>query len=279
MINQFGRFGGAVFAFLFLASTSAWAHHPIIEGEAVCSENAGGYDVIYTATAWEGYDGKPESRENPEIEVLMNGIRLEVGAFEDPNYSFGDTVPAPSGSQPGGEIILTAVANAEWGSGTRGGQSDSTVVIVPDDDCGEPLNGRFTGGGHQIIVGGVRVTRGLTLHCDLLLSNNLEINWQGNSFHTLEHLDTIECSDDPNIGQAPPPAPIDTLIGTGVGRYNGDEGYSIKFTLVDGGEPGGDDQMAILVYETGNMGNVILDVPLQNLTGGNLQAHYDQPHK
>ena len=37
--------------------------------------------------------------------------------------------------------------------------------------------------------------------------------------------------------------------------------------------------MAIRIYETANPANVVLDVPLQMLTGGNLQAHYDQPHK
>ena len=49
--------------------------------------------------------------------------------------------------------------------------------------------------------------------------------------------------------------------------------------LVDGGEPGTFDEMAINIYETANPGNVVLDVPQQRLDGGNLQAHYDQPHR
>jgi hypothetical protein len=163
--------------------------------------------------------------------------------------------------------------------GRTTGGSATTTVYQPNDceppDLGE---GRFTGGGHQIRVDGVRVTRGLTIHCDLLLSNNLQINWLGNQFHMLEHLTTVECSDDPDITQAPPPAPLDTLIGTGSGRYNGNEGYSIEFTLVDQGEPGRNDQMAILITEDAT-GTEILNVPLQTLSGGNLQAHYDQPHK
>jgi len=48
---------------------------------------------------------------------------------------------------------------------------------------------------------------------------------------------------------------------------------------VDAGEPGGNDQMGIKIYLTADPSNVVLDVPLQQLTGGNLQAHYDQPHK
>ena len=42
---------------------------------------------------------------------------------------------------------------------------------------------------------------------------------------------------------------------------------------------GGNDQMGIRIYETANPSNVVLDVPQQVLIGGNLQAHYDQPHK
>lgn len=151
-------------------------------------------------------------------------------------------------------------------------------------NCGETPpdvegTGRFTGGGHQIRIDDVRVTRGLTIHCDLVLSNNLEVNWNGNSFHMTEHLTTVECTDHPDIIQAPPPAPLDTLIGVGTGRYNGVDGFTIEFTLVDAGEPGTEDQASLLIYETADPANVVLDVPLQVLTGGNLQAHYDQPHK
>jgi hypothetical protein len=95
----------------------------------------------------------------------------------------------------------------------------------------------------------------------------------------LEHLKTVECSDDPAIIQAPPVAPLDTLIGVGTGRYSNTEGYTIEFTLRDYGEPGTDDQMAIKINETAKPSNVVLNVPLQKLSGGNLQAHFDQPHK
>ena len=44
--------------------------------------------------------------------------------------------------------------------------------------------GRMTGGGGQNVeIGGIYVTRGFTIHCDLVLSNNLEINWPGNKWH------------------------------------------------------------------------------------------------
>lgn len=138
--------------------------------------------------------------------------------------------------------------------------------------------GRFTGGGRQIVAG-LRVTMGLTVHCDLFLSNNLQVNWKGGSFHMTEHLETVECSDNPDINQSPPAAPLDTLVGVGAGRYNGQDGFTIEFTLVDGGEPGREDGADLLIYETADPSNIVLEVPFQSLANGNLQAHFDQPHR
>ena len=57
------------------------------------------------------------------------------------------------------------------------------------------------------------------------------------------------------------------------------DGYTIEFTLVDYGEPGSSDRAALRIFKTANPAEVVLNVPLQLLTTGNLQAHYDQPHK
>ena len=127
-----------------------------------------------------------------------------------------------------------------------------------------------------------KITYGLTIHCDLILSNNLEINWAldgkgSNNFHLLIHETTVECSDNAP-SQPPPAAPLDTLTGIGHGKFNGEEGYSITFTFIDGGEPGVDDQIAFRITKDSD-GSVVLDVPVTTVSGGNLQAHYDQPHK
>jgi hypothetical protein len=146
--------------------------------------------------------------------------------------------------------------------------------------CVHPGVGRFTGGGSQIKAGVGRITKGLTFHCDRLLSNNLEVNWPGgNNFHMEEHLQTVECTDHPDILEDPPAAPLDTLVGVGAGKLNGVDGFTIEFTLVDYGEPRSNDRAALKIYKTGTPGDVRLDVPLQVISGGNLQAHYDQPHK
>jgi len=263
----------------FLFANVGFAHHPEIAGEAVCDTLTGQTVINYTATAWEGNVGDPTSRANPQIEIYLDGVLIGTGAFSDPDYAFSGSTPAPTDAVPGDIVTLMAKAAAPWGNGTAGGQSTSVQVEIPSQECAQPGIGRFTGGGHQIRVDGVRVTRGLTIHCDLLLSNNLEVNWQGNKFHMTEHLVTVACLDHPDIIQAPPAAPLDTLIGVGTGRYNNMDGFTIEFTLVDAGEPGVDDKMAILRYETAEPSNIMLDVPLQLLEGGNLQAHYDQPHK
>jgi hypothetical protein len=152
-------------------------------------------------------------------------------------------------------------------------------IADEEEECGCHLPGRFTGGGFQI-VDGVRITRGLTLHCDRLLSNNLEINWQGNQFHMEEHLHTALCFDDPDITQAPPRARIDTIQGQGIGRFNTVDGYRVKFKLIDAGEPGTEDRMGIKIWEEGNEDEPVLEIwPPVPLTRGNLQAHDDQPHR
>jgi len=258
---------------------AALAHHPEITAETICDPLTGETVIAYTSTAFNGplAQEDPTIRANPQIEIYVNGVLVQTSAYVAPDYSFSGFAPAPTDSEPGDIVAVMALAVGEWGNGAAGGQSASTTVTIPED-CLETGTGRFTGGGHQTRVDGVRVTRGLTIHCDLLLSNNLEVNWQGNQFHMTEHLSTVACTDSPDIVQFPPDAPLDTLIGVGTGRYNNVDGYTIEFTLVDAGEPGREDKMAILIYETANPANVVQDIPLQELDGGNLQAHFDQPH-
>lgn len=255
---------------LFTTNASASTRAPLIHAEAECVH--GTTNLWYFASSWSAnaFEG-----ENAAIEIRVNGVLIDTGAFVYPGNSFSGVTALPAGET----VTVEALATGNWGDGSPGGQSSSTTISVPVE-CLVTAEGRFTGGGHQIRIADARVTRGLTIHCDLLLSNNLEVNWGGNQFHMTEHLTTVACTDDPNIVQFPPAAPLDTLVGVGTGRYNGTDGFTIEFTLVDQGEPGrGVDEAALLIYETADPTNVVLDIPLQVITGGNLQAHYDQPHK
>jgi hypothetical protein len=254
---------------LALTATAA-AHTLTVTASANCVNNAA--VISYTVTSWDigQLDGT-----NPEIDIYFNGIKVDAQAFMLPNNQFSGQLAAPFGATT---VNVEADAVGTWGDGYPNGQVAGPVAVTVPTACA-PTNGRFTGGGKQINVGGVAITKGLTIHCDLLLSNNLEINWGGgHQFHMETHL-TALCTDSPIIIQQPPKAPLDTMVGVGIGRFDGAEGYTVEFTLVDAGEPGSQDMAAIKIYETANPSNIVLNLPPTFLTGGNLQAHFDQPHK
>jgi hypothetical protein len=225
-----------------------------------------------------------------KTETLSNGQCKNIWQA-NPAQSGSDRVTVteqvPTGYTASFQITF---ANGTTGSVTQG---NSATVFVHNDQGAAIVftntsiptvvgEGRFTGGGQIELANGITVSNGLTLHCDLILSNNLEVNWKDangvqHQFHLEEHLTTIECVDHTNINQNPPPAPLDTMRGTGVGRLDGQDGWTIEFTLVDSGEPGGgEDQIALKIFKGST---IALIFTLQDTTKGNLQAHFDQPHK
>ena len=143
----------------------------------------------------------------------------------------------------------------------------------------ELLNGRMTGGGGKVESSDNQdVTYGFTLHCDITLSNNLEINWPGHKWHLSKPITLAQCLDDPAIEPHPPVAPFDTFNGEGLGELDGAQGSKVVFTLIDDGEGSkSGDKVALKVYAPDGV-TVVLDVPLQLAPDGNIQAHYDQPH-
>lgn len=211
------------------------------------------------------------------------------------------TFVATSATQTEGPISFTipkTIASSLSGPYTLSGSatltsSTSTQSIVFSSSTLSCVLGRFTGGGKEIDVGGaplgISITEGLELDCDLNPSFNLEINWSGNHFH-LEDFTFAACSFVRN--PTPPHAPINTMEGEGTGRWDGMGGYTIVFTLVDNGEPGVNDMACFQIYAPGDAPDLsgnptcqtlhgtspgdILDLPLTNLTFGNLQAHPDQ---
>lgn len=219
-----------------------------------------------------------------------------VWGHEGVSYDSDSEVTITELVPPG--YTLESVSVYHFGTYTNLPVNNGSVTVVPEGGWKyvifhnreeQPVvPGRMTGGGHQLRVDGARVTRGLTLHCDVTLSNNLEINWPGgNKWHLeKESLDSISCIDDPAYEPFPPAAPFDTFIATATGSLNGVDGAIIDFKFIDDGEPGRTDEAYITIYEP-NLGPgqvapgsevVALQVGGQ-LDGGNLQAHYDQPHK
>jgi hypothetical protein len=108
------------------------------------------------------------------------------------------------------------------------------------------------------------------LHGDLSIgSNNLQVNFDGNSFH-LEQLTFVTTYDDPTLDSLPRYAPFDTLIGEGIGRFNNQSGYRVRFTFTDNSEPGKNDFARIQIEDPA--GNIVLFVA-GYLHNGNQQAH------
>src|SRR5580765_3721231 len=222
---------------------------------------------------------------NPSIGIFFNDINgignpVTTGVFKSSNgFMFSGQAPAPPFTT---SVTVTVIALAPWTEDNfPGGQTFTVTVDISTLKCAPPASGRFTGGGKDVQVGCVTVTQGLTLHCDLILSNNFEINWKDaagtHQFHLLNHT-FADCTE--IVGNQPPPAaPLDTMRGIGTGRFDGTDGFTVDFTLFDGGEPGTSDTIRIKIFETANPTNVVLDLPTTFLSGGNLQAHFDQPHK
>ncbi|HUQ84505.1 MAG TPA: prealbumin-like fold domain-containing protein, partial [Gemmatimonadaceae bacterium] len=141
------------------------------------------------------------------------------------------------------------------------------------------LIGRMTGGTGKVeITDDVYLTSGFTIHCDIVLSNNLEINWPGNKWHLDKPIKTALCTDEPNVEPGQPNAPFDTFFGTAVGELNGVSGSRIEFTFQDGGEPGKRADLAAIKIWSADGTSVVLDLSLRAIKG-NIQAHEDQPHK
>ena len=167
----------------------------------------------------------------------------------------------------GAYVNVAQVVATDTITGTQVRDDDTAhlVVVAPVHS-----QGRMTGGGSVYTEDGMRVTHGFELHCDIDVGpNNLEVNFDKNSFH-LEQLTAVNCYDDPALNPLPRPAPFDTLVGEGIGRFNNQPGYKIRFTFTDDGEPGTTDLAQIEIRDP--QGKLVLFVS-GNLHNGNHQAH------
>lgn len=157
-----------------------------------------------------------------------------------------------------------------------------TVPPPPPPEC--ILQGRFTGGGFQINANDVKVTRGFTLHCDELLSNNFEVNWKdanGNAhhFHTDKNPEVTECSK-PVLPNPPDAGVSRIVILNQPGKLDGenDPTHLITIVLEDHGEPGTEDRAYIAITGIPPLTFGSVETPAL-IDGGNIQAHFDQPHR
>jgi hypothetical protein len=245
------------------------------------SENEGGGTITFSFTggpftipSYEAVDCDSRDR-NIYLEVGNLGEGLtRIGSCEtgEGGEGFGDGFVSDVTTDP---VEVNDVATFTF---LGSGGVDNIKVCRPPEEEGV---GRMTGGGGQLTLGAVHVTRGFTIHCDITLSNNVEVNWPDNKWHLDKPLQTARCEME-GAGPEPPPAPFDTFYGTGLGRLNGSDNTSwIAFRFRDSGEPGGKADMAeIKIWAPGDpiSAEPVLNVPWSVLDHGNIQAHYDQPH-
>lgn len=281
-------FGVAAFAFQGVAyahSLSVTSATPGCSGSQIV--------INFTVTSWDidgantGYAA--DAGDNPNVEVFFNGVLAATGAFNSMNGDiFSGTANSPASS---GTVQVTAEAVATWGDGYGGGQTTAQFPVdLSTTSCGTtppPGTGRFTGGGKVVVSnaivptsGSVTVTKGFEVDCDMMPAHeNLELNWDGGNHFHMNTITSAVCTlqgDPPN----PPKAPVNRIDATGTGSYDGAAGYTVVFTLWDQGEPGRNDQAGFVVCQstspTSCTGTVVLSVPLQLVSTGNIQAHVDQ---
>lgn len=270
--------GAAIVVLLGFTAQKAYAHYPIVAATATCSNGAA--VINYTVTSW---NPGALSGSIAGVNVLFNGAIVDTEGLVLPLDTFSGMKPAPSGTNTV-DVQAVPVYPYIWGDGQTYSTPSNVVTLTIPTNCA-PGTGRFTGGGKQVTVNDatgdhVAVTKGFEVDCDLHQpSNNLEVNWQdpaqtAHQFHMTDFTSAVcTLTGIPN----PPPAPVNNIIGTGTGRYDGTDGYTVVFQLIDNGEPGsGVDEASFMIYQTSNPSNVVLNAPLTFITGGNIQAHVDQ---
>ena len=188
-----------------------------------------------------------------------------TGPSASVNRSLATITPTPGTVDP---CVPTLVR-------TTGGTIPDPTPVPP-----EVCDGRFTGGGFQIDANDLKVTRGFTLHCDELLSNNFEVNWKSggtaHNFHTDKNPEVTECSKP--VVPNPPTADVSRIVILNQpGSLDGEDGHLITIVLEDWGEPGTADRAYIAVDGVALTGGSVAVPAL--IDGGNIQAHLDQPHK
>jgi hypothetical protein len=233
-----------------------------------------------TVFAGDGVANRPDT-------IIIDGMSIfnALDGDEGPGYdvdTFPITIPAAATSTT---IQLFSETNAQLATNPDSllWEVGALQLPLPGE---EGALGRMTGG-RNIEIDGAKVGGahgGMTIHCDITLSNNIQVSWgKGNTGHRW-HLDkpitSAICIDDPSLDPTPPRAPFDTFIGEGIGKLDGEDGSAIRFTFIDDGEPGTSDYMEVRIWAPGDDPETdpVYFSAAGFLIGGNIQAHYDQPH-
>ena len=256
----------------------ASAHHPTITANAVCVDGAP--VITFTSTAWEGWGGDPTndpSRANAQVDILLDGAPATSGAYVAPTYSFSGSIPV-AGS-PGDVVEVTAVAVASWGNGAAGGQErDRHRDAARGRLRGRPVDRPL----HRGRVPGPCRRRPRHSRADHPLRPAAVQQPRGQLGR--EPVPHDRAPDDGRLHGRPAHRPGSAAGTARHARRDRDRAVQRRRRLHDrvhARRPRRAGQLRpgrAAHLQHGNPSDVVLDMPLRTISGGNLQAHYDQPH-
>ena len=226
---------GLDFAYINGVPTAATVTEPVIFNYAGAGFDREASIGIY---AGDGEVGHPD-RVQIDTTSILNNMDSSAGlSFDDDIFNDVQVLADANSSS----VQLFSETNSELQTPPDSLLWQLGVLRIPEN----AILGRMTGG-RNLRVDGAHVrasSGGFTIHCDITLSNNIQVSWPGgNKWHLDKPIDKAVCIDQDGIDPTPPAAPFDTFIGEGIGKLNGVDGSEIRFTFIDAGEPGRTDYM------------------------------------
>jgi len=252
-------------------------------------------DELYDVTALAAMDvnklsldfNNPSGDDQVFLAILM--VRTEgtvagtEGPFGDPSCSDsvdndgdGSIDSLDSDCAPPPEDCTDGIDND--GDGLTDGQ---------DPDCAVTGEGHRITGGATVVANpatGTEVKLTVHLRCDLVSKHKdkLDVSWSTSDAKgkkkqdkfTLGQMTSVFCTDDPYVFPAKPGTKkadgFDTHDGSGTGTINGTTSATIFWQFRDGGEPGRQDFVRMVIMDSGGNFPVIFEAPVKH---GNIQAH------
>ena len=227
--------------------------------------------ISYTVTSW---DPGTAAGSIASVDVLFNGIQVASAPLvtsSTPPDQFSGALPAPAATDT---VNVQAVPASPyvWGDGGTYSTPSNIVTLTIPANCASGI-ASFTGGGAGgVALDGSAVKARFHLFCDLHQTSDLEIV-SGDNVFQMTDLTSAACTLQGN--PSPLKAPVNTIVGTATGQYNGMDGYTVTFEVQDNGASGNGDEVYFVVYQTSNPRNVVLWVPLQFINSGNIQVKFD----
>ena len=127
---------GVLVALAMFMTVKLQASSVTIEASVVCDPETGAYRISFTAQQALSYQ-----HANPTVNILFDGVIVDVGAFTVPTVSYSGTENAPAGKGAGDTVTVSVDVVGQYDNGVTpppGSITDSTTVTLPED-CDPPV--------------------------------------------------------------------------------------------------------------------------------------------